>query len=257
MIIEKQTLNYILLLTMFDFIIYVVGEIEASFRAFLDIIIPRGCCSCGRALVRKELFICCHCLAEFPQTRFDCKEQTELEKRFWGRFPIERATALYYFHHEGVRHLIHRIKYFNNRKLALYMGVFMANQIKDRSTFFEGIDIIIPVPLHPKRIHRRGYNQSQILANGVSKSIGVYVDNRIIKRAIYNPTQTLLNRDERWDNVQDIFQLTDPDTIANKHILLIDDVLTTGSTIVACAQELMKAPNVKVSILTLAMARIH
>lgn len=242
---------------MFDFIIFTVAQVENAFRALIDVIIPRGCNCCGRSLVNSEKFVCAHCLTDFPETRFECVEQSENEKRFWGQFPVERATSLYYFHHEGVRHLIHRIKYFNNQKLAFYLGLHMGNRIKSRSNFFDDIDMIIPVPLHPRRIERRGYNQSRLLANGISKIIGVYVDNQTIERAVYNPTQTLLSRDERWENVQDIFNLKDPDRITDKHILLVDDVLTTGSTIIACAQELMKAPNVRVSILTLAMSRIR
>ncbi len=159
------------------------------------------------------------------------------------------------FHHDGkrTRNIIYHIKYYGHPKLATYLASIYAEELKQKG-FFDGIDLIIPLPLHWRRQMKRGYNQSHYIAQGVHQVTNIPVLKNVVKRVKNNSSQTHLNAQQRMENVEDIFRLKHPELIAGHHILLVDDVTTTGATLSSCAQELAKAKDVRISILTLATA---
>ncbi|MBR6035833.1 MAG: ComF family protein [Bacteroidaceae bacterium] len=218
-----------------------------------DLFLPRICCMCGHRLGANERYICNPCLMHLPYTYYHTVEHNLLEKQFWGVFPIEKAVAL--FHHDGARtrRIIYNIKYWGRPKLATHLASMYAQELKDEH-FFDDIDCIIPLPLHWRKQLKRGYNQSHYIAQGIRQVTGLPIYYHVVKREENNPSQTHLNAHERQENVRDVFRLTYPEKIAGLHVLLVDDVTTTGATLASCAKELVKAPQVKVSILTLAVA---
>ena len=203
--------------------------------------------------MRHEKWLCTHCFIRLPLTSYHLVEHSLLEKQFWGLFPIEKAVSM--FHHDGkkTRRIIYHIKYFGHPKVATYLASLYAQELNDYH-FFDDIDCIIPLPLHWRKQLKRGYNQSHYIAKGIQQATGLPIYYHVIKRENNNPSQTRLNAYERQENVKDVFRLTHPEKIAGKHILLVDDVTTTGATLASCAKELIKAPQVKISILTLAIA---
>jgi len=219
----------------------------------VDLFLPRMCCMCGQRLGANERYICTHCFMNLPFTDYHKVEHSVLEKQFWGHFPIEKAVSM--FHHDGekTRHILYHIKYWGHPELATHLASIYAKELQQHH-FFYNIDILIPLPLHWKRQWKRQYNQSHYIAQSISKQTGIPVDKKVVKRVRNNPSQTRLNANQRGENVENIFQLKHPEKIEGKHLLLIDDVTTTGATIISCAKELAKAPHVKISVLTLAIA---
>ena len=201
-----------------------------------------------------EKYLCCGCLRGLPRTNYHLMETSPLEQMFWGQIPIERATAMFFFSGNNPRSIIHKLKYFNSPKAGEYLARIFADEIKGCG-FFSDIDAIVPVPLARSRKWQRGYNQSDWIARGISKQTGIPIIGDAINRVRSNKTQTRLSAQERWDNVEGIFQLSRPEVIAGKHILLLDDVITTGATTISCAQTLMEAGgDMRFSVAALAMA---
>jgi ComF family protein len=180
-------------------------------------------------------------------------EQNPIERRFWTRFPVERAASL--FHHDGerTRGLLYHIKYYGHPDLGTYLMAVYAKELQGTG-FFEGVDGIVPVPLHWRRQLERGYNQSHFIAEGIRQVVELPVWKNVVRRVKDNASQTRLNAQQRMENVEGIFELKRPERIAGKHVLLVDDVMTTGATLASCAKELAKAPDVRISVLTLAIA---
>ena len=219
-----------------------------------DLFFPRYCVVCGRRLVRDEECICITCLAGLPRTMMHGKKDNEMEKSFWGRFPVERANAFLYYAKGGdVRKLLYELKYYGNWKIGVFMGKCMATELSS-SSFFEGIDAIVPIPLHPEKICKRGYNQSEMLAKGISMVTGIPMWKDMLVRSQFTETQTHKSQYERWMNVNGVFVCKRPQELGGKHILLVDDVFTTGATLIACADALTEICDLKISVLTLAMA---
>lgn len=215
---------------------------------------PPCCITCGDALSTGEECLCFPCLQNLPKIRYTPSEANEIEKRFWGKIPIEHATS--YFHYtkgSDFDKILFELKYHGKKEIGEIMGRYMSKSLLD-SGFFQGIDIIVPIPLHKKRYKKRGYNQSEWLAKGVSAITRIPMNITSVKRTIPNSTQTHKNKWDRWEDVQNIFTIISPDEIQGKHILLVDDVLTTGATLISCASAIMKVQGVKISILTLAAA---
>jgi ComF family protein len=174
-------------------------------------------------------------------------------ERFWGKIPCQRVSSFLYYSKGGItREIIAEIKYKGNTKLGVWFGEWMAKEML-MSGFFEGIDIIIPVPLHKKKQRQRGYNQAEEIARGVGSVSCIPLDSHCRYRKTGNLSQTKKGLFERWLNTYDIFEVRDPEFLESKHILIIDDVLTTGSTLEACARSILKKTNVRISILTLAI----
>jgi ComF family protein len=226
------------------------------FHRLLDLISPRLCEVCGCRLSVTEEVICGSCNLHLPRTGYyKDPYENEMAKLFWGQIPVERATALYFFQpHAETANIIYTMKYKNHPEIGQVMGRMVAREVS-RSGFFEGIDAVVPIPLAPKRQRQRGYNQSMEIAQGISEVTGLPVLNKIVRRTSFEGSQTSRGRWERNDNVEHVFELIDAPAANGRHLLIVDDVVTTGATIIACAKELCKVGNVKVSILSLGFAK--
>ena len=225
-------------------------------RRLLDLIAPRLCVVCGHRLTVTEEVICAKCNFHLPRTDFhrDAYEN-EMAKLFWAQIPVEKATAFFYYEaHSETANIIYELKYKNHPEIGEVMGRIIAKELQP-SGFFDEIDGIIPVPLAKKRLRQRGYNQSEEIALGVSEITGLPIYHKVVKRKIFQGSQTSKGRWERNENVEKVFSLTDAASIRGKHLLLIDDVVTTGATIIALGKELAKAGNIKLSILALGFAK--
>ncbi len=239
----------------------VIGILMANFvkeylSDFVSLFYPSVCASCGNDLMKGEEVICLNCLYHLPQTHFDTERENPMEKHFWGRINLTKATALYLFQKGSkVQHLVHQLKYKGRTEVGVKLGKILGRKLLD-SHEFNDIDIIVPVPLHPAREYARGYNQSDFFAIGLSEEMQIAWSRKILYRIAFRQSQTKKSRFERWNNVENTFQLTDEAELTNKHILLVDDVMTTGSTIESCTKALQQSENVRVSVATIATA-IH
>lgn len=222
---------------------------------FISLIFPNVCASCGKSLFQKEHSICTWCAYHLPRTDFHKHNDNPIAKIFWGRVNIYAAAAFYNFGKGGkVQHLVHQLKYKGQKEIGVSLGKLYGFDLK-KSEEFATVDTIIPVPLHPKRKRQRGYNQSEFFAQGLSESMKVVTDFKTLFRALESQTQTKRSRFSRWKNVESVFQLKNAKRLEGKHILLVDDVITTGATLEACAHTLLKIPGVRVSVATIAYAR--
>lgn len=224
------------------------------FHNFLNLFFPNLCVVCNSRLSEGEEHICTDCLLLLPKTNFHLQPDNRLEEFFAGRIPYERIAAYAYFIKGGsIQHIIHELKYNRNPKIGQFIGKLSGEQIKG-SDFISSVDILVPIPLHPRREKQRGYNQSLEICKGISESTGIPVDLATLIRKINNQSQTKNSRFDRWKNVEDIFSITDKDTFKDKHILLVDDVITTGSTIESAAKEILKIEDTKISIFAVGTA---
>jgi ComF family protein len=227
--------------------------IQSIIDDFIGLFYPRICASCAEPLVRNEPLFCTTCRYELPRTNYHINADNEVAQAFWGRVPIEYATAYFHFHKGGrVQELMHKLKYKGQKEIGFELGNMIGHDLAHSP--FNIVDIIVPVPLHKSKIRKRGYNQSELIASGLAKAMCKQLDSKTLYRKIANPTQTKKHRFERWSNVEGIFAIRSTENIANKHVLLVDDIVTTGSTLEACANVLLQAENVKVSIVTVARA---
>ena len=227
-----------------------IKEIKDS---FLHLLFPHICSGCGSDLLSEESMLCLHCIDAMPETNFELHPNNPVEKIFWGRLPLAAATAQYYFTKESLmQHLMHQFKYKGNQDLGLQFGRMMGHLLK-RSGRFE-VDALIPLPLFPAKEKRRGYNQATLLCKGIAELMNVPVLEDVVIRPQHTETQTKKGRVARWKNMEGKFVLVKPGAIRNKHLLLIDDVVTTGATLEACGNELLKAENVQLSIATFCAA---
>lgn len=221
---------------------------------FVALFYPKYCDVCGKVLIEGEQFLCTHCIANLPKTNFHQYKDNPVEMIFAGRIPIFRATAFCSFRKgNSMQTIIHQLKYKGNKEIGIYLGnLFGASLLEDPD--FNSIDIIIPIPLHKQKEKKRGYNQSEYIAKGISQAMVKQMNTYSLTRIINTSTQTRKTRYNRWENVSSIFQLNNEQELANNHILLVDDIITTGSTIEAASQLLISLPNTKVSIACLGYA---
>jgi ComF family protein len=178
-----------------------------------------------------------------------------VEKMFWGRLPLVKASAQYYFRKGSmVQDLVHELKYKGNKEIGIYLGQLMGNSFT-LVNYLANVDALIPLPLHPVKQRKRGYNQATTLCEGLAKTTGIPIYEGVARRKKHTDTQTKKNRLERWENMKDNFELVNKAAIEGKHVLLVDDVVTTGATLEACGQALMKAQNLQLSIACLCISR--
>jgi ComF family protein len=223
---------------------------------FLSLLFPRLCYGCGNHLLRNEKLICTECYIVIPRTNYHLKADNPVAKLFWGRCMIEKAAAFsFYTRDSRIREMIHQLKYKGIKEVGVELGRIYGLSLKS-SGFLEGIDFMIPVPLHKSKKRKRGFNQSEIICDGISDVTGITIDVRSLVRRGATKSQTKKSRYDRWSNVDGIFQVTDCDKFKDKHILIVDDVITTGSTIEACVNEILKSENAKVSVAALAFSVI-
>lgn len=231
-----------------------MNTLSQIFDDILGLLYPQLCITCGERLISQEKFLCMKCWFDLPVSNFHLNEENKVAQLFWGRVQIDHATS--YFHYrKGSRYqkLIHFIKYKGMKDLGLETGNRFG-QILSESELFNQANWIVPVPLHPKKEKKRGFNQSEWIARGVADAMKKPLLLNNLQRKIFTSTQTRKNRFERWQNVDGIFGVKNPAEFENRHVLLVDDVVTTGSTLEACTYELLKINGTKVSIATLAFA---
>ena len=217
-----------------------------------ELLFPRFCKVCGRRLMKSEQHLCLECLIHLPRTHYELRPENKLMQHFMEWPEVVSATAYMYYQKESqYAHLIHHLKYYDHPETGTFLGRLAAKEIA-ASGFFEGIDLIVPVPLSPKKKRKRGYNQCDYIAQGISEATGIATNAECIERAIDNETQTRKGRTERWENTKGIFCTTDATILKDKHILIVDDVCTTGATLHACISEVLTIPGVRVSVFALA-----
>ncbi len=222
--------------------------------SILNLFYPRVCAACGETLLKDEETVCLKCRYTLPFTGYENHADNPLAQVFYGRVRFHAVTACFFFAKSGkVQHLIHELKYKNNPEAGVFLGQELGKTIKD-APLFQGIDYLIPVPLHPRREKQRGYNQSLLIAQGINEVTGIPIGDKYLIRAVYTTTQTKKSADERHKNVKDIFEVRFPEELEGKHVLLIDDVLTTGATLESCAHQLENIPGIMISAATAACA---
>jgi len=221
---------------------------------FLSLVFPRTCESCGNTLHRHEQCICNFCNHHLPRTDFHEHPDNPVAQLFWGRTMLRYATSMFYFHKgSNVQHLVHQLKYKGKQEVGVHLGKLYGIDLR-QSPLFSTVDVVVPVPLHPNRQRKRGYNQSEAFAQGLAHGMGIRMDTRTLLRKTATSTQTRKSRFLRWENVKEVFVLEQPEKLANLHILLVDDVVTTGATLESCVQNLLQCPGATVSIATIACA---
>lgn len=233
----------------------------------IDLLFPRYCPICGNRLVGTEEILCTACLIGLPNTQTWANPyENEMAKMFWIQIPIERCCALFYYRsHAPSSYILYALKYGNRPDIGIYMGKLIAGR-GIKAQFFDDIDAIIPIPLAPKREKQRGYNQSEMIARGIQQATHLPIITDAVRRDVFVESQTHKNRWQRLDNVQHVFHLSSHyhdeqgklhpiKDLAGKHLLIIDDVCTTGATIIACCQELMKAGKLKFSVASIGWAK--
>ena len=220
----------------------------------LSLLFPRICYACGKPLLRNEKLICTECYVLMPRTNYHLDNDNPVARIFWGRCKIEKAAAFSFYNQDSrIRHLIHNLKYKGIREIGFELGKIYGIVLFD-SGFTGDIDVIIPVPLHPVKERIRGFNQSYLISLGISEVTGMPVYSKSLGRASRTETQTRKSRYERWKNVEGTFRVENAESIRGKHILLVDDVITTGSTMESCVNELLRTEGVRVSVAALGVA---
>ena len=223
------------------------------FKGLLNLFFPKSCAGCHSFLLSDEIVICTSCRHEIPLTNHHKTINNETFQKFYGKLPVEFASSLFYFHKKGiVQEMIHKLKYKGHEEIGETIGNWYAEDLK-LLEHFATIDLIIPVPLHKKKFRERGYNQVTKFGEALSKGLEIPYNDGILVRNVYSKTQTRKNLLGRTAVIENIFDVAFSETHHNKHFLLIDDVITTGSTLEACGRALLKIPGAKISIVSMAM----
>jgi len=224
------------------------------FKSLFNLFFPPVCAGCHSFLLWNENEICTLCRHNIPLTNHHLNPENEAFKKFYGRIPVEYASALLYFHKRGiVQELIHNLKYKGQEEIGAVLGAWYAEDLKN-SEIIKSIDEIIPVPLHKRKLRERGYNQVTNFGLSLSKNLNISYNPNLLVRNIYSKTQSKKNLLNRSDGIETIFDVAFTEKDHDKHFLLIDDVITTGSTLEACSHALLKIPGAKISIVCMAMA---
>lgn len=228
--------------------------LNGYFTDFIGLFFPELCAACGKNLYKNEDVVCTNCIYHLPYTQHHLDPDNRVAKQLWGRFPFLQAGSFVYFKKGNkVQHIMHQLKYNNRPETGVKMGKLYGAELK-RSTVWILPDAILPVPLHPKKKKLRHYNQSERIANGMAEVLGIPVISDNLYRAENTETQTRKTRFARYENLKEAFLIRRPEDLENKHLLIVDDVITTGATLEACSLELLNIKNVSISIATLAFA---
>ena len=228
--------------------------LKTLFHAATHLFYPHICTGCGSDLLKAEDLLCLQCIHELPHTEFEKYANNPIERIFYGRINVEAAHAGFYFSKgELMQTLVHDFKYKGNKDIGIYLSKMMAEKMMD-SGRFKNIDYLIPLPLFADKEFKRGFNQAKIICDGMSEVMNIPVLANNVTRIRFTETQTKKHRTERWDNVAESFTVQNPEPLRNKHIMLVDDVITTGATLEACAQKIAAIAGTKISIITLTTA---
>ncbi len=224
------------------------------FQDFISLFFPELCVGCNKNLFKNEHIICTNCIYHLPYTNFHEDDKNKVAKQLWGRFPFVQAGAYLYFRKGSkVQNIMHQLKYNNKPETGFKMGELYGHSLK-KSPNWQLPDMIIPVPLHPKKLKKRSYNQSEYIANGMASALEIPVLTHHLIRAADTSTQTRKSRFARYENLKEAFKIKNPEQFHQKHILLVDDVITTGATLESCSLVLLELENVKISIAAIAFA---
>jgi len=224
-------------------------------KNLLNLFFPKVCYACSNLLLDNEKEICTTCRHNLPITNYHFEDHEAIKKVLYGRVNLELATALLRFEKKGiVQQLLHNLKYRGHETIGKTLGEWLGNELKTIEAY-KSIDIVIPVPLHKRKLRKRGYNQVEKFGREIAKALEVdYIDNVLLKTTA-TQTQVFKKRIARWNNENEVFTIQNESLIKGKHILLVDDIITTGATIEACSNMLNKAENLKISIATMAIAQ--
>lgn len=223
-------------------------------KDFLHLVYPEVCMGCGSDEVSGEQMLCAQCFHSLPATGFFGMEDNPVAQKFYGREKIAHAASAYFYSKDSlIQRLLAALKYKQDRDCGRYLGILLLNQML-QSQWLADIDLLIPLPLSKERKFQRGYNQSTLLAEPMSEKTGVPIEEEVVVRTVNTETQTHKTREERWNSMQNIFRVTDPDKLKGKHVLVIDDVLTTGATLEVLCNTILRVPRVQVSVATFACA---
>ena len=229
-----------------------MSQIQASFNDFIHLFFPHVCTGCGSDILEKHNQLCLQCLSELPATNFFSQPGNPLEKKFYGRMPVENGGAGFFFTKDSlIETLIYELKYKGNKDIGFYLGKLLAKFLAGNE-LYDNVEVLVPLPLNAKRQIKRGYNQSTALCDGIASVWKKPVIDKAVIRKVNTETQTHRGRITRWENMEGVFAVAEPSAIENKHILLVDDIITTGASLEACGSEILKIAGVKLSIATLA-----
>ena len=224
------------------------------YKSLINLLFPRVCAGCGNILLEGEDTVCTTCRFLLPKTGYENNPDNPLAQMFYGQMPFNAVMAEFFFSKTGkVQHLIHGLKYHHCRENGMFLGQEIGKSLL-KATDYQGIDCIVPIPLHPKKEKIRGYNQSHVIAEGISEIMNIPIVEKCLVRSVFTDTQTHKTRDERYQNVKDIFKIENPEILENKHVLLVDDVLTTGATLMSAGKALLQVKGIKISVATVACA---
>lgn len=223
------------------------------FHDLINLFYPKICNCCEKELVKNEKVVCTLCLHKLPVTNFHSDNDNTVKKVFYGRLSIENATSLLYFRKKGmVQNLIHNLKYRGHKEIGVFLGQWLGEELKNEMAY-NGIEAIVPVPLHRKKLRSRGFNQVEGFGKEIARSLNSkYIDNVLVKKSA-SRTQTLKKRLGRWGTIEETFSVEKTEKLRNKHILLVDDLITTGATMEACAGKLLEIEGIKISLATMAI----
>lgn len=224
------------------------------FNYIIDLFFPKVCAGCHTILIINETVLCTNCRHEMPLTQYYLDPKNEAVKKFYGKIVIEHASALLYFNKKGiVQELIHNLKYKGHEEIGTVLGNWYVEDLKEL-TLTTPFEVVIPVPLHPKKFKERGFNQVTTFGKTVAEGLKISYDDSILYRKKYSKTQSKKNLSGRSDDIENIFDVISTEENQNKHFLIVDDVLTTGATLEACSRALLKIPGAKISIVCMAIA---
>lgn len=226
--------------------------VSTRFNDFLHLFFPHVCEGCGTDTLSHDSLLCASCYMQLPETGFIKDKDNPVEQKFYGLVNIQAAGAGFYFTKEGMlQQLIKQHKYHNNKAIGNYLGRQLGNQLllTDR---FNAVDVIVPLPLNPKREKKRGYNQAAVIANGIGEVWEKPVHINAVTRSVFTDTQTHKDRITRWQSMRNVFSVTDEAALRDKNILLIDDIITTGATVAACGEKILAVNNTKLFIASVA-----
>ena len=223
-------------------------------KSLINLLFPRTCAACGNLLLEGEDTVCTTCRFLLPKTGYEQHSDNPLAQIFYGQMPFNAVTAEFFFSKTGkVQHLIHGLKYHHCRENGIFLGREIGKSLL-QAPDYQGIDFIVPIPLHPKKEKIRGYNQSHVIAEGISEIMNIPIAENCLVRRVFTDTQTKKSREDRWQNVKDIFEVKNPEKLKGKHVLLVDDVLTTGATLLSAGKSLLQVEGIKISVATAACA---
>ena len=237
---------------MIFYLVFMIDKLRSYLSSFSHLLYPRNCEGCGTDVLNEPDILCLKCLHQLPETGFCTAANNPVEKTFYGRLNITAAGTAYYFTKDSLlQHLMFQLKYRNNKEVGFYLGKQLGYLLQNAERFSD-VDALVPLPLNPKKEMKRGYNQAAVICEGIASVWKKPVLKETVIRTLFTDTQTQQDRVHRWQNMQNVFAVADKNAIDGKHILLVDDVITTGATLEACGAVILNAAVAKLSIAALA-----